>query len=137
MCVAIVGLLGLYLRSRQETTRLHKEIDENHLQHRMGVYHNVLSLASKLEHSSRSETSVHRGGAGGAINEKFKEEVDGLAVFGASEPRRHALAMRAVLERADRATSPWVDEFAAAKEAFMNAAHKDVGPDARGVAVDS
>lgn len=74
---------------------------------------------------------MYRGSAGWAINEKFKEEVDGLSVFGASEPRRHALAMRAVLDRADQdRKEPWVDEFAAAKEAFMDAAHADVGPHA-------
>jgi hypothetical protein len=47
--VAVVGLLGLYLRSHQETIRLHKQLTENHLQHRMVVYHNVLSLASKID----------------------------------------------------------------------------------------
>jgi len=127
--VAVVGLLGLYLRSHQETTRLHKQIAENHLQHRMVVYHNVLSLASKIEVMVRVQNSVYRGGDGWAINEKFKEEVDGLAVFGATEPRKHALAMRALVDRhlSDDDKS-WIDEFAAEKQAFMDATHADVGP---------
>jgi hypothetical protein len=132
MGVAIVGLLGLYLRSRQETTRLRQEIEENHLQHRMVVYHNVLALASQLEHGVRIPNSVYRGGMAWSIREKFNHEVDGLAVFGASEPRRHALAMRAALDRvSDDSGSSWIDEFAAEKQAFMDATHNDVGPDVR------
>jgi hypothetical protein len=130
--VAVVGLLGLYLRSHQETVRLREQIAENHLQHRMVVYHNVLSLASKVEHMRREPNSVYRGAEGWKINEKFKEEVDGLAVFGAAEPRKHALAMRALMDgHAGDTDKSWIDQFAAEKHAFMDATHADVGPAAQ------
>jgi hypothetical protein len=127
--VAVVGLLGLYLRSHQETVRLREQIAEDHLQHRMVVYHNVLSLASKVEHMVRMQNSAYRGEDGWKINEKFKEEVDGLAVFGADEPRKHALAMRALVDRhMGDSDKSWVDQFVAEKQAFMDATHADVGP---------
>ncbi len=139
--VAIVGLAGGYVGgqqkakgdlgvAREETARLREEIEAKRFEHRMGVYHNILALAAKIEHSARVPNSVYRGGDGWAINEKFKEEVDGLTVFGALEPRRHALAMRAALDGAahDEDVS-WIDRFTASKQAFMEAAHGDVGPD--------
>jgi hypothetical protein len=136
--VAVVTLVGGYIGGRQrasgdlsvareETARLREEIDAKRVERRSGVYHNILALAAKLEHSGRSSHSIYRGAEGWAINAKFKEEVDGLAVFGASEPRKYALAMRAILDK--RTTDEaWLEEFAAAKQSFMDAAHEDVGP---------
>jgi hypothetical protein len=137
--VAVVTLVGGYIAGRQkasgdlsvaleETARLREEIDAKRFEHRTGVYHNIVALASKIEHSGRHANSVYRGAEGWAVVEQFNGQVDGLAVFGASEPRRHALAMKAVLDRGMEG-SAWVDEFAAAKGLFMNAAHEDVGPD--------
>lgn len=127
--VAVVGLLGLYLRSHQETVRLREQIAENHLQHRMVVYHNVLSLATKIELMVKAKNSVYAGEPGWKINEQFKHEVDGLAVFAAAEPREHALAMRALVDHhmGDEDKS-WIDLFAVEKQAFMDATHADVGP---------
>jgi|HubBroStandDraft_4_1064222.scaffolds.fasta_scaffold197466_1 hypothetical protein len=127
--VAVVGLLGLYLRSHQETVRLREQIAENHLQHRMVVYHNVLSLASKIELMVKAQNSVYGGEAGWKINEQFKHEVDGLAVFAAAEARKHALAMRSLVDRhMGDSDKSWIDQFAAEKQAFMDATHADVGP---------
>lgn len=136
--VAVVTLAGGYIGGRQkasgdlgvareETARLREEINAKRLEHRTGVYHNIAALASKIEHGGVHEQSVYRGGEGWAIREKFNTEVDGLAVFGASEPRKHALAMKAVLDRGATGSS-WVSEFSAAKRLFLDAAHDDVGP---------
>jgi hypothetical protein len=129
MGVAIVGLLGLYIRSRHETGRLHKEIDEDHLKHRMGVYHNVLVLARQIVSGEREGYQVQSR----SLHERFCLEVDGLAVFGASEPRRIALEMVAVLNRAIPkgfvANPEWLEKFEALRDEFMDATHEDVGPD--------
>lgn len=137
--VAVVTLVGGYIGGRQtakgsvdvareETARLRAQITEDHLKHRMVAYHNIVALASKIERGEQPN-SVYRGEAGWKINENFTEEVDGLAVFGASEPRKHALAMREAFERR-AAGGEWLNDFVAAKQAFMDAAYKDVGPDA-------
>jgi hypothetical protein len=85
----------------------------------------------------RVQNSVYRGADGWAINEKFKEEVDGLAVFGAAGPSKHALAMRALVDRhMSEDDRSWVDEFEAEKQAFMEAAHRDIGPQVRDLAGD-
>jgi hypothetical protein len=143
--VAIVGLAGGYVGgqqkakgdlnvAREETARLREEIDAKRFEHRTGLYHNILALAAKLEHGALPG-SVYRGGEGWAVNEKFKEEVDGLAVFGASEPRKHALAMRRIVDERvdDDDPAHWLERFKTEKQAFMDAAHADVGPHVRDV----
>lgn len=131
--VAVVTLVGGYIGGRQkasgdlavareETARLRQEAEQRQLEHRMGVYHNIANLASMIDHSITVENSVYRGAEGWAIREQFNREVDGLAVFGASEPRRYALTMREALQGDD------VSRFQEARAAFLEAAHRDVGP---------
>jgi hypothetical protein len=135
--VAVVTLVGGYVGGRQrakgdlgvareETARLREEIEAKRFEHRIGVYHNIVALGSKIEHFGRHANSMYRGAEGAGIVEQFKMQVDGLAVFGASEPRSHALAMKAVIDRGME--DDWVDDFAEAKRRFMDAAHDDVGP---------
>jgi len=130
--VAVVGLVGGYVGgqqkakgdldvAREETARLHRQIEEDHFKHRMVAYHNVLMLATQIEAGEQHGYQIDPR----FLQEKFYTEVDGLTVFGASAPRQFALQMKNVLQRR---ILGWQNEFGGLREEFESAAHEDVGP---------
>jgi hypothetical protein len=114
---------GAVAVAKEETARLQKDIDEQHFKHRMVGYHNVLMLAGEIESSERHG---YQGGPEGPrfLHGKFRAEVEGLAVFGASEPRRLAVAMSNTLGDG----SDWLPGFVSLRDTFREAANADVGP---------
>lgn len=110
---------------RERTRQLREERSENHLQHRMGTYHNFLNSCTKLLHMYTSGgVTIPR-----CITEleEIARHLNGVQTYGAKDTHKPADDMYGALAAFNPAVRD-TTAYAQARTRFLIAAHTDVGP---------
>jgi uncharacterized protein YPO0396 len=140
----LVGVIGVYatkltagVTRRQidaETERLDKANAEAHLQHRQGVYHNLLNAERRTFSviKDRSTTTRDRVDALWSLY----DHVNGAAIFGTEEVAGKAIALAQILNRWRASVEAGIDMTRASGEEWVSARRELIDAMRRDVSVD-